>query len=69
MKGKVECSPLTLFLIWEKMMLKKPEGITSPQENIETMQEITNRNFGYGTVLYTLDTLKKQRHSTKREGL
>ena len=50
-------------------MLKKSEGITSPQENIETMQEITNRNFGYGTVLYKLDTLKKQRHSTKREGL
>jgi len=51
------------------MMLKKSEGITSPQESIETMQEIANRNFGYGTVLYKLDTLKKLRHSMKGEGL
>jgi len=50
-------------------MLKKSEGITSPQESIETMQEIANRNFGYGTVLYKLDTLKKLRHSMKGEGL
>ncbi len=60
---------MTLFLIRKKMRSKKSEGITSPQESIETMQEIDNRNFGYGTVLYKLDTLKKQRHSTKREGL
>ena len=40
-------------------MLKKSKGITSPQESIETMQEIANRNFGYETVLYKLDILKK----------
>ena len=41
------------------MMLKKSKGITPPQESIETMQEIANINFVYGTVLYKLDTLKK----------
>jgi len=40
-------------------MLKKSKGITSPQESIKTMQEIANRNFSYGIVLYKLDTLKK----------